>query len=84
MFYVSQVFSLNMRGVKPLKDKRGKTVLNTFIETVNESNRKPNKLWVNRVREFYKKLMQRWLVNDDILMYSTHNEGKSVIAEWFI
>ena len=30
--------------VKPLKDKKGKTVLNAFIEIVNESNRKPNKL----------------------------------------
>ena len=28
--------------------------------------------------------MQEWLDNIDILMYSTHNEGKSVIAEMFI
>ena len=28
--------------VKPLKDKKGKTVLNGFIRIVNESNRKPN------------------------------------------
>ena len=28
--------------------------------------------------------MQEWLDNDNILMYSTHNEGKSVIAEKFI
>ena len=28
--------------------------------------------------------MQKWLDNNDILMYSTHNEGKSVIAERFI
>ena len=28
--------------------------------------------------------MQKWLDSDDILMYSTHNEGKSVIAERFI
>ena len=34
--------------VKPLKDKKGKTVLNAFIEIVNESNHKPNKLWINR------------------------------------
>ena len=27
--------------VKPLKDKKGKIVLNTFIEIVNEPNRKP-------------------------------------------
>ena len=25
--------------------------------------------------------MQEWLNSKDILMYSTHNEGKSVIAE---
>ena len=53
-------------------------------EIVNESNRKPNKLWVDQGREFYNKLMQEWLGNNDILMYSTHNEGKSIIAERFI
>ena len=44
--------------VKPLKDKKSKTVLNVFIEIVNESNREPNKLWVDQGREFYNKLMQ--------------------------
>ena len=28
--------------------------------------------------------MQECLDNNDILTYSTHNESKSVIAEWFI
>ena len=28
--------------------------------------------------------MQVWLGNNDILIYSTHNGGKSVIAERFI
>ena len=28
--------------------------------------------------------MQEWLDINDILMYLTHNEGKSVIAERFI
>ena len=28
--------------------------------------------------------MQEWLYNVDILMYSTLNDGKSVIAEMFI
>ena len=27
--------------------------------------------------------MQKWLDNNNILMYSKHNEGKSVIAERF-
>ena len=30
----------------------GKTVLNAFIEMVNESNRKPDKLWVDQRRKF--------------------------------
>ena len=38
--------------VKPLKDKKGKTVLNYFIEIVNESNRKLNKLWVDQGKNF--------------------------------
>ena len=41
-----------------LKDKKGKTVLNGFIETLNESSNKPNKLWVDQGGEFYNKFMQ--------------------------
>ena len=36
--------------IKPLKDKKGKTVLNAFIKIVNESNRKPDKLQVDQGR----------------------------------
>ena len=43
-----------------------------------------SQIWVDQGREFYNKLMQKWLDNNDILMYSAHNEGKSVIAESFI
>ena len=42
------------------------------MEIVNESNRKPNKLSVDQGREFHNKLIQEWLDNNDILMYSTH------------
>ena len=69
---------------KPLKDKKGKTVLNAFLEIVNESNRKANKLWIDQGREFYNKLMQEWLDNNYILRYPTHNEGKPLIAERFV
>ena len=71
--------------VKSLKDKKGKTVFNAFLEIVNESNRKPNKLWIDQDTEFYNKLLPKWLEdNNNILMYSPHNEGKSVITERFI
>ena len=43
--------------VKPLKDKKGKTVLDTFIEIVNEFNCKPNKSKADQGRKFYSKLM---------------------------
>ena len=55
-----------------------------MIEKLNESNHKPNKLWVGHGREFYNKLMQEWLDNNNILMYLTNKEGKSVIAERFM
>ena len=61
--------------VKLLQDKKGKTFLNAFIEIVNESNHKPNKLWVDQGRAFYNKHMQEWLENNYIFMYSTYNEG---------
>ena len=35
---------------KPLK---GKTILNAFIGIINESNHKPEKLWVYQGIEFY-------------------------------
>ena len=74
--------------MKPLKDIKGKTVLNAFIEIVNESNRKPLKLYVDQGRDLYEKLMQEWLdnydANYDTLMYSTHIDDKSVIAERYI
>ena len=61
--------------VKLLQDKKGKTFLNAFIEIVNESNHKPNKLWIDQGRAFYNKHMQEWLENNYIFMYSTYNEG---------
>ena len=81
--FVIDVFT-KYAWVKPLKDKKDKRVLNAFIEIVKETNRKPNKLWFDQGREFYNKFMQEWLDNNDILMYSTNNEGKSAIAERFI
>ena len=43
---VTDVFT-KYAWVKTLKDKKGKTVLNDFMEIVNEFNYKPNRLWVD-------------------------------------
>ena len=34
--------------------------------------------------EFYNRSMKSWLQNNDIEMYSTYNEGKSLVAKRFI
>ena len=46
--------------------------------------RKPNKIWVDQGSEFYNSLFKQWLKENHIEMYSTYNEGKSVVAEIFI
>ena len=70
--------------VVPLKDKKGISIVNAFQKILKESNRKPNKIWVDKGREFYNNYFKKWLRDNNIEMYSTHNEGKSVIAERFI
>ena len=42
------------------------------------------KIWVDNGREFYNRSMKSLLQNNDIELCSTHNEGKSVVAERFI
>ena len=70
--------------VVPLKDKKCVTIVNAFQSISKKSNRKPNKIWADKGGEFYKRSMKSWLEKNDIEMYSTHNEGKSVAAERFI
>ena len=70
--------------VIPLKDKKGTTVTNAFQKILNESNLKPNKIWVDRGSQFYNRSMKSFLQNNDIELCSVHNEGKSVVAEKFI
>ena len=70
--------------VVPLKDKKGVSIVNAFQSILKKSNRKPNKIWVDKGGEFYNRSMKSWLEKNDIEMYSTHNEGKSVVAERFI
>ena len=70
--------------IVPLKDKKGTSITNAFNKIMKQSNRKPNKIWVDQGGEFYKRDFQKWLSDNDIIMYSTYNEDKSVVAERFI
>ena len=67
--------------VVPTKDKKGTSIVNAFKKIQNDSNRKPNKIWVDQGSELYNKCFKDFLKINNIEMYSTYNEGKSVIAE---
>ena len=70
--------------VIPLKDKKGISIVNAFDKTIKQSERKPNKIWVDQGSELYNNVFKKWLLDNDIIMYSTYNEGKSVVPERFI
>ena len=67
-----------------MKDKKGISIINAFNKIIKQSNRKPNKIRVDQEGEFYNHVFKKWLSDNDIIMYSTFNEGKSVVAERFI
>ena len=64
--------------------KKELQLLMLFKIRYNKSKRKPDKIWVDKGSEFYNRSMKSFLQNNDIEIYSMHNEGKSVIAERFI
>ena len=70
--------------VVSVKDKKGVNIVDAFQKILKESNRKPNKIWVDKGSEFYNISFKKWLKDNDIEMYLIHNEGKSVIVERFI
>ena len=39
--------------VFPLRDKKGVSIVNAFQSILKDSNRKPNKIWVDKGSEFY-------------------------------
>ena len=67
-----------------LKDKKGTSIVNAFQSILENSKRKPSKIWVDQGSEIYNTHLKKWLKGNNIEMYSTHNEGKSVVAGRFI
>ena len=63
---VIDVFS-KYAWVIPLKDKKGISIVNAFQVMLKESNRKPNKIWVDKGSEFYNSSFKKWLKDNDIV-----------------
>ena len=49
---VIDIFSKYARVI-PLKDKKGISIVNAFQKILDDSKRKPNKIWVDKGSEFY-------------------------------
>ena len=75
---------INMHGLFLWKIKKGITIVSAFQKFLNDSKRKANKIWVDKGSVFFNRPMRSCLQDNNIEMYSTHNEGKSVVAKRFI
>ena len=60
--------------VIPLKNKKGITITNAFQKTLDQSNCRPNRIWVDKSGEFYNRSMKSIFQNNGIEMQSMHNE----------
>ena len=64
----------------PLKDKKGTSIVNPFQRIISKG-RKPNKIWGDQDSEFYNNSLKDFIKLNNIEMYSTYNEGKTVVTE---
>ena len=80
---VIDIFS-KYNWVIPLKNKKGVSIVDAFEKILADSNRKPNKIWVDKASDFYNNSFKKWLKGNDIEMYLIHNEGKYIVAERYI
>ena len=69
--------------VVALKGRKGISIVNAFQKIISEG-RKPNKIWADQGSELYNNPFKDVLKINNIEIYSTYNEGKSVVAERFI
>ena len=52
--------------VVPLKEKKGISIVDAFQEIVKESNRNPNKIWIDKGIDIYNNSFKKWLKDNDI------------------
>ena len=65
LLFVIDIFS-KYAWVVPLKDKKNISIVKAFQIILKQSNRKPNKIWVDKGSEFYNAYFKKWLRDNDI------------------
>ena len=83
-FFDKKSKGFGLKENQQLPNELHKPIIRKFKKVLKMSNRKPNKIWVDQGSEFYNNVFNKFLKCNDISMYSTYNEGKSVVAERFI
>ena len=67
-FYcVIDIFS-KYAWVVPLKDTKSVSIVNAFQKISDDSNRKLNKIWIDKGSEFYDSSFKKWLKDNNIEM----------------
>jgi len=95
MLTVVDVFS-RFAFARPMLTKSANDTFAAFIDIVDSSGRRPQKIWVDQGTEFYNSTFKKWMkvngktamvegkpVTTPVVMYSTFGESKSVIVERF-
>ena len=83
LFCASDSFS-KYAWVVPLNNTKGVSIINAFQKVLDRSKRKVNVICLDQGSEFYNSSIKKWLKHDEVKVYSTYSEGKSVVAERFI
>ena len=89
LLYAIDLFS-KYAWVVPLKDKKETSIVNAFKKIISKESkaeskgpRKPIKIWVDQGSKFYNQSFKDFLKINNVEMFSTFNERKSVVAERF-
>ena len=69
--------------VQPLKAKTGVALVHAFDKIVTQGRRRPNRLQMDRGKEFYNRTFQRWLDEQGIQHFSTEGDAKASVVERF-
>ena len=59
-YYVFLIFLVNMHGFFLWETKKGIIITNDFQTISDMSNRKPNKVWVDKGSKFCSRLIKSW------------------------
>ena len=54
----------------PIKDKKGVSIVHAFKKILNDTHKKPNKIWVDQVSEFYSNSFKDFLKVNNTEMHT--------------